>query len=403
MRPTENIENLIKNLNDQTRPDLDAKILEDCFAELRQNCHSEHSEESIQTAREAVPYIEKAAEISKSPAPAKGQNIWSIIMHSKITKPIAAAIIVIGVLAGIYHLTGSFDGASVAWADVVEKFRSMSFYNAVLYFKEDAASEPKQIELWVSSEHKARVRVDSQVLFADKGKVVAGYNFKNRKAITEEEYDPMGEMIIQKLCENQQLSLENVVKTVCKGQLQEITPNINSDAMISQDLLVFDLESTISPEWMRIWALRESKLPVRLRMWDPRDGECMDVFVTYEKQQPAEFFDYQKYEQILNGTSRVGGSVTNKAYALLKDPGGKNYAPEDLFKESGYHMPQVEQVGITEYGAVWIVASKAMNRKPNGIAFYGFSSVVDDLGRKYTQTVSSHWTREDVSPQIFVP
>ena len=81
--------------------------------------------------------------------------------------------------------------------------------------------------------------------------------------------------------------------------MQEVTPNINSDAMISEDMLVFDLDSTISPEWMRIWALRESKLPVRLRMWDPRDGECMDVFVTYEKQQPAEFFDHQKYEQLL--------------------------------------------------------------------------------------------------------
>jgi outer membrane lipoprotein-sorting protein len=42
------------------------------------------------------------------------------IMKSRITKSAAAAVIIIAVLTGIYQLTGSIDGAGVAWADVAE-------------------------------------------------------------------------------------------------------------------------------------------------------------------------------------------------------------------------------------------------------------------------------------------
>lgn len=74
MRPTEIIENLITNLNDNTRPELDAKILDDCFTEL---------------------------DNQKSSLPVSSMNIWRIIMHSKMVKPIAAAIIIIAALLSL--------------------------------------------------------------------------------------------------------------------------------------------------------------------------------------------------------------------------------------------------------------------------------------------------------------
>lgn len=95
MRPTEKkIQILIQNLKNQTPPELDEKILDNCFNELN---------------------------TQKSLAPVTRPNIWRIIMTSKITKPIAAAIIITAVLTGIYQLTGSIDGAGVAWADVLEQ------------------------------------------------------------------------------------------------------------------------------------------------------------------------------------------------------------------------------------------------------------------------------------------
>jgi len=77
MRPTDRqIENLIQRLNDQTRPELDEKILNDCFTELA---------------------------TLKSPAPAEGTPIWGIIMRSKRTKLVAAVIVLVTVSVGLLH------------------------------------------------------------------------------------------------------------------------------------------------------------------------------------------------------------------------------------------------------------------------------------------------------------
>jgi hypothetical protein len=55
MRPTEKkIQNLIQNLKENTRPELDEKILDSCFTELN---------------------------TQESSTPVKGTNIWSIIME----------------------------------------------------------------------------------------------------------------------------------------------------------------------------------------------------------------------------------------------------------------------------------------------------------------------------------
>jgi len=48
------------------------------------------------------------------------QNIWRIIMKSKITKIAAAAVIIVAVILGL-TITGGPDIASVTWAEVIEK------------------------------------------------------------------------------------------------------------------------------------------------------------------------------------------------------------------------------------------------------------------------------------------
>jgi hypothetical protein len=92
MRPTEKkIHNLIQNLNDKTQPELDQKILDDCYTEL---------------------------DSQTSSAPTAGPNAWRIVMNKPITK-FAAAIIL---LAVTLHLTIFDKPVSKAYAmnDVVE-------------------------------------------------------------------------------------------------------------------------------------------------------------------------------------------------------------------------------------------------------------------------------------------
>jgi len=183
--------------------------------------------------------------------------------------------------------------------------------------------------------------------------------------------------------------------------MQEVTPLINPDAVISQDVVVFDVEIPGSTEWVRIWALRESRLPVRIKVWSPQDGYSTDAIFEYSRQQADEFFDPNAFENLLS-TNR-GSSRVNLAYAFLKDPGGKRITPEDMFARSGFHMPEVKHVGITPEGAVWIIANKGRNRMPNGRNFYGFTRIRDDLGREYETVRNAHRTATDQSREVFVP
>ena len=342
--------------------------------------------------------------------------------HSpRLSFQIAAGILII--IGLFFAFAPRFKGTnSVAWADVVKTFKGIAFFNASVYIKEDATNEPVQIEIWRNSQKKGRIRVDSQVLFADGGQVIAGYAINGTlRKIDIPEYNENGMAMAQKLFTFQDFSLDTVLAAfgVDQQRLEDTTPLINPAAMISKDLLVFDLQSTFSPEWLRIWVLRESKLPVRIRSWDPRDGDCVDVVMSYSAEQSPEFFDPDAYEQYLLDVQQgsADGGRANLAYALLEDPGHKDYTPQDLFEKakaenaqtapnsddiSGFHLPVVEQAGITEYGAVWVVASKSLNRRPDGNTFYGFSDISDDLGRNYRE-IHSIWRIDDISVNVFVP
>ena len=103
-------------------------------------------------------------------------------------------------------------------------------------------------------------------------------------------------------------------------------PLRNQEATISNDLVVFDMSGEESPEWVRIWTLRESRLPVRVLYWDPRTGYSTDVLLSYGNEQLPDFFDPEAFKVSL---AAGGGSPADRAYALLKDVGGRPITPQD--------------------------------------------------------------------------
>ncbi len=117
-----------------------------------------------------------------------------------------------------------------------------------------------------------------------------------------------------------------MIQSISGGKLVDITPAMNAQAAVGRDLVVFDAQSAISPGWVRIYALRQSKLPVGLRIWDPAEGFVVDALVTYAKEQPAIFFDPQAFAERL----QEPGSDTSLTYLFLKDPGGQEMTPVGL-------------------------------------------------------------------------
>jgi len=250
-----------------------------------------------------------------------GAGVWRIIVKSPIAKLAVAAAITIAAFIGIHQ----FFGSTVAWADVVEKFRSVPFFSVSIYIKEDVTSEPKQMELWMNRTGKTRIRIGTQVIFGSDGEIVESFDIKTRARVKPDE---RAVVFLRRIGEADEFSLDSIIRVMFGGTKQDVTPLVNPDAVISQDIVVFDVDLPGSAEWVRIWALRESRLPVRIRVWDPRDGETTDAVYEYSKEQADEFFDPDAFENLL-GTGLADSSM-NLAYAFLKDPGGKTITPEDL-------------------------------------------------------------------------
>jgi hypothetical protein len=254
------------------------------------------------------------------------------IIVNRIFKFAAAAAIIVIALIGL----NQFGGSNVAWADVVKKFQSVSFFSVTFYLKESTSAEPVQIDVWMGSGGKARIKVKEQVLFAKNGRIISGFNYVKQEKIDNEQVDKQAESVIDMLGQLDSFSLDTVVQKMSNGILKEMTPLINPEAVISEDVVVFDLTTDLYPQWLRIWALRESKLPIRILAWNPENGQSQDVVLTYTKEQSASFFNPDEYQKVLtNSKNLLGDSQTNLAYALYKEPGGRNYVPADLYKK--YH------------------------------------------------------------------
>ena len=256
----------------------------------------------------------------------------SKIFYNGLFRLATAAAIVIVAIIGL----SQFGGSTVAWADVVEKLKSVSFFNATFYLRENTSADPTQIDIWVGSGAKARIKVKDQVLFAKNGKLISGFNYVSQEEIDDDNYNIQARSVISLLGKSDSFSLNTVVQNMSNGVLKETTPLINPLADISEDIVVFDLTTDLYPVWLRIWALRESKLPIRILAWNPENGQSQDVVLTYTKEQSESFYDSVAYQKALeNSQNLLGDKQTNLAYALYKEPGGRNYVPEDIYEK--YH------------------------------------------------------------------
>jgi hypothetical protein len=219
-------------------------------------------------------------------------KIRNIIMKSPISKLAAAAVIVIAVFIGIEIFDAN--GSSVAWADVAERFESVPFFNVTMYIGHDNSTETKKIEIWKSKDSRVRAHEGNTVFFADFSKnnnKFIIFDRTTKKLVNSGENVPM---FIRLLCNEGRFSLDTLTKSF-PPQVKGITPLETADTAASRETVLFEATHKTTPERLTIWALRGSKLPIRVCFRDSRKNEYGDFFFDYSQQKNASFFDPETF------------------------------------------------------------------------------------------------------------
>jgi len=305
---------------------------------------------------------------------------------------------VMGTLMTVLVLSLLLGPSNMTWAEVTERFKSVSFFSATAYFTDNPNEKPEKIEMWMGQSGKCRMHREGRVYFGEKGTLTKAVHVRSKKEF-EPEYSDKAKGMIRMLGGMETFSLDSILKTFC-GKQTFSEPLENKELGLSQDMTVFDITNDRTPEWMRIWVLKTSGLPVRMRVWDPRRAESMDVVFDYMKEQPEKAFDPQLYQKTLLSTNNGWG---NQLYALLKDPGGRAMTPQDVFDETGYHMPVVKEIGMTPEGVVWVMSTKSRNQSADGRTVTGFGELTDDLGQEYLFTPLGHRVKGDLALEYYIP
>jgi hypothetical protein len=224
-----------------------------------------------------------------------------------------------------------FGNKATTWADVEEQFREITYCSVSVYYGGKYTTDGYgKIQYWVSGDGRIRIHSGDKICFTglDGGKKYnRTFSLKTRRETAGcytcknvlrsfDRVQRIGKPTIKSMIEA--MSGENMIDT---------TSLVVSDADVSKDLLVFDAESYDTLWNIRVWALRESKLPIRIRKWHRRYERYEDILFNYSVDQPEEFFDPDAFGEKLKDPAFDEHYLK---YMFHQDPGRKSFShPEN--------------------------------------------------------------------------
>jgi hypothetical protein len=227
-----------------------------------------------------------------------------------------AASIALALSVGFFLLMGS--GTAPTWADVAERFADAPAFNATVYVRTNMSSEPVQIELWMGQGSKLRMRAGNQVFFGENGRIVDTFSLpgpqEDSRAVTQAR--KMLEDFLKNMGNTSHFSLNSFLKALPYSEIS-LTSVENQTPTVSKDLAVFDIKPSKveDNEWVRVWALSNSRLPVRVLFWGgANNGYAVDVMLSYSEEKPAGFFDAEAFRETLSK-----GVALNAPYVLMTE------------------------------------------------------------------------------------
>ncbi len=221
-------------------------------------------------------------------------------------------------------------GGSIVWADVRAAVGGLTHFHVVAFSDDpraaDTARRVVKIELFYRAPDQWRAQGLDHVKFVN-GDDTKLFDAGKRRFVdaATSRVHLIPNTIINRLRADDLVTA--VVASLFQGQSPAREP-VRSDAVAAGDgLEVFDYAQDATQRWARIWVLKQSRLPLRMKVFNPRQNEFMLVTFDYSNPQPASYFDPNHFEKVVRekqltrpheilraGAEPVAGKATNRGH-----------------------------------------------------------------------------------------
>ena len=213
-----------------------------------------------------------------------------------------------------------FSNKSTTWADVEDHFRAIPFCEISVYFGDPYSSGHGRVQYWMSSDGRVRIHSNDNVAFVDLNggqRYLRTFNVKTRQEAAHGCIHKNILQVLEKAKRYGKPTLKSIIEAMTGENMIDTTNLLVSDVEVSKDLLVFDAESYDTLWNIRVWALRESKLPIRILKWRRRYDRYEELLFSYSREQPKEFFNPDAFEKRLKDPAFTEHELK---YMSLRDP-----------------------------------------------------------------------------------
>jgi hypothetical protein len=292
----------------------------------------------------------------------------------QLSLPLAAAAAVIAfVLLWPGGVTDQRSGSGVAWADVVKAMDRVGQFHLTAFIDDPRSADerrklfrydlfyrqPNRLRIHERGEHSVGFVVEDRTYLWDnkRGDWTAGSGNEQPTMMFPRNFT-------QSLEKNGLLPA--ILSSFFDGKVPAGEPVKSDEVAAAQGIDVFDYANKATERWMRIWVLRESKLPLKMHVHYPGSDEFVLVNFDYSDPQPEAFFSPEFFAE---HARKVQTDDAHRLYSIGSTPvaGTRPRGADQIHAvEGGYRAPKVKRLASNEAGDVLLVTTRVDNLTPSG-------------------------------------
>ena len=284
-------------------------------------------------------------------------------------------------------VAGGVAAPAIAWADVTEAVQELNAFHMTVFADKprnmDEAGRMFRIDNFYGGPGKWRAHGLGRVQFGI-GEGLQLFDAEMGQRVENDRRCPLPDPFAEDL--GRMPLLDALLSWMFRGEAPAGQPVTSDTSVDGSDVAVFDYANDATELWARIWVLRDSKLPIRMHLYEPGSDAFYLVSFDYSDPQPAAFFNPAAFEAAVK---EERPDAAHESFGLLAEPveGTRPRGSSQIHAAlGGYAAPTVLRVEADPEHPerVMVVTDVPKHRTPRGSTpEQRFIRVRDDLGNLY--------------------